>query len=109
MGINAHISASLQSIRKSSPGHTLCYSIGSDSVNHAVGLPVAVPFTIFDHTVSRILSCKKYKCSHNSPIFHAYIGNSCFYIIFYRGNFRVAVLPLVWITVVFHKFPGNFI
>lgn len=84
MGINAHISASLQSIRKSSPGHTLCYSIGSDSVNHAVGLPVAVLFTIFDHTVSRILSCKKYKCSHNSPIFHAYIGNSCFYIIFYR-------------------------
>lgn len=65
--------------------------------------------TLFDHAVSKIFSCKKYKSSHNFPIFHAYMGSSCFYIIFYCGSFRVAVLPLVGISVVFHKSPGNFI
>ena len=109
VGVDAQIAASFHSKSKGGTGDAFGLSIRCYSVDYAVGLLAAVPCTVFNHAVSWILSHKKYEGAHDFAFFLAHVGNPLFYIIFYRRDLRVAVLPLVGVSVVFHKFSGDFI
>lgn len=109
VGVDAQIAASFHSKSKGGTGDAFGLSIRCYSVDYAVGLLAAVPCTVFNHAVSWILSHKKYEGAHDFAFFLAHVGNPPFYIIFYRRDLRVAVFPLVGVSVVFHKFSGDFI
>lgn len=107
VGVNPQVSAILHSKGKSSPGHPLCYSVRSNSVNYTIRRSVTVPAAIFNYLISGIFSYKKYKGSYDIPILYTHIGMTCFYVFFHCGRFRIIVSPLIGVSIIFHKFSCN--